>query len=426
MPAERCAYLVSRYPGITHTFVVGEVLALRRAGVDVHTASVRRVADDAVLTPLDADERRTTHAILPTTARQVLGCHLRAGRRSPIAYVRTAARAARTAHTAGRARLWQVFYFGEAMMLWAWMEQHGLRHVHVHHANVSADVALLACAFANAARPAAAQPWSWSLTLHGPTELVDVATHKLALKVHAAAAVVCTSDFARSQVLAIAEEQDRHKVRTVRCGIDVDRFAPGPSALTHAGGDGQRTIEIVCVAALSRRKGHAVLLDAFALLLARGRDVRLVVAGDGEERAALEHRAARPDLRGRVRFAGALGHDAVRRLYDDADIACLPSYAEGVPTVLMEAMAMEIPVVATGIMGVPELVEDGRSGLLVPPARPDLLADALERLVGDPALRRAMGSAGRERVVGHYEVDRSAARLREVLRPFTQSVSGVG
>lgn len=407
---EACAYLVSRYPSVTHTFVLGEVRALRAAGVRVETASVREVPASELLSAVDREEQAHTRSLLPVSRGRVLVAHARALARSPGSYGRTLIRALRMAHAGGRPRLWQAFYFAEAILLWEWMQEEGLRHVHVHHANVSADVALLACCFANLAKPA--DRWSWSLTIHGPTELNDVETHKLAAKVHDAAAVICISDFARGQILAFADPTDVARVRTVRCGIDVARFrrrAPAPV---------QDAIEILTVAALSRRKGHGVLLDALARLRADGAPVRLTLVGDGEERTRLTRRATELEVADHVHFAGAEGQDRLRGFYERAHVFCLPSFSEGVPTVLMEAMAMELPVVATGVMGVTELVEHERSGLVVAPARPDLLANALARLIADPGLRATLGAGGRARVVRDYEINRSAAEVRAALAPF--------
>jgi glycosyltransferase involved in cell wall biosynthesis len=406
-----CAYLASRYPGLTHTFIVGEVRALRRAGVQVETATVRRVDRSELLSDVDREEDRLTHALLPAGPGRLVRSHLRAAVRGPRAYLATLARALRSAHAGGRPRLWQAFYFGEAILLWAWMEGRGLHHVHVHHANVAADVAMLACAFANAA--GASPRWTWSMTVHGPTELVDMTTHKLALKAADAAAVVCISDFTRSQVAAVLPAGSRGHLHTVRCGIDTTTFRPPPGGARGAG-----VPEVLCVGALAPRKGHDVLLDAIGRLRADGVAVRLTVVGDGSERGALERRAAALGIAGDVEFTGAVGSDRVPGLYARADVFCLPSFSEGVPTVLMEAMATELPVVATDINGVAELVEHEVSGLLVRPARPDLLAGALARLLADAELRQRLGREGRLQVEREYERTRAVAALRDVLAPL--------
>lgn len=409
--AERCAYLVSRYPDVTHTFIVGEVRALRAAGVHVETASIRKAADRDVLSDLNREERGRTKALLPVSAERLAAAHLGALARSPRAYAATLLRALRMAHAGGRPRLWQLFYFAEAILLWEWMEQQRLHHVHVHFANVASDVAMLACSFANAAD---ARPrWTWSLTLHGPVELLDVTSHKLAAKAADAAAVVCISDFAHSQVAALVEPEALGHLHTIRCGIDVNAFAPRPRPPRTDG-----TSEVLCVAALSRRKGHQVLLEAFAELLAHSPEARLTLAGDGPEREALERRTRELGIAESVRFLGAVAHDDVRDLYARADVFCLPSFAEGVPTVLMEAMAMELPVVATRVMGIPELVDEEHNGLLVSPARPDALAEALRRLLADRELAERLGREGRKRVLASYDRETATAALHDLLAPL--------
>jgi glycosyltransferase involved in cell wall biosynthesis len=412
MSGPACAYLVSRYPGITHQFIVSEVADLRGTGVRVETASIRRVPEKDLLSERDRTEAARTYGLLPASPVRLLRAHAHALLRSPAAYAGTLRRSLAQAPEGGRARRWRLFYFGESMLLWSWMRRKGVHHVHVHHGNVSADVALLACHYAN--RSGARRRWTWSLTLHGPTELLDVPGHKLPAKVADAAALMCTSDWSRSQVLSFCAPEDRDRVHVARCGIDVDGFAP-PAQGRRTGTEG---IEILIVAALSRRKGHAVLLDAFAQLRAAGADARLLIAGDGAERASLEEQAARLELGDAVEFLGAVAYDRVPGLYARADVFCLPSFAEGVPTVLMEAMATELPVVSTAIMGTPELVEHERSGLLVAPARADLLAGALQRLVEQPELRARLGEAARRRVLEHYSSRIAVERLRELLLPL--------
>ena len=412
--SEALAYLVSRYPGVTHTFIVGEVRALRAAGVRVEPVSVRRLAEDELLSDTDREEQRLTHALLPVSPARLLATHARAAARSPRGYARTLLRAVRMAHAGGRQRLWQAFYFAEAILLWSWMRSRGLRHVHVHHANVAADVALLACAFANAAEPG--RRWTWSLTIHGPTELLDTTAHKLGAKAADAAAVLCTSDYARSQVAALLAPADLARVHTVRSGIDTSAFRPRDRA------DAEEPPErptILCTAALSRRKGHDVLLDAFAEILRDGHAARLVIAGDGPERERLTERAEALGVSRHVEFTGAVRHERVAELTRQADVFCLPSFAEGVPTAVQEAMAAELPVVATDVFGIPELVEDGREGLLVRPGRSDLLAAALTRLLEDAELRRRLGRAARVRVEREYERTTCVERLRTVLAPLT-------
>jgi glycosyltransferase involved in cell wall biosynthesis len=158
-----------------------------------------------------------------------------------------------------------------------------------------------------------------------------------------------------------------------------------------------------------------LLLEAFAELCGRGLSGRLTLVGDGPKRAEFEALAARLGVADRVTFTGAVGQDQIRPIYRSADIFCLPSMAEGLPVVLMEAMAFEVPVIATRAFGIPELIEDGRSGLLVSPGRVDLVVDAIERLLRDPDLRQRIGQEGRRKVLAEFDVNTSARRLREIL-----------
>ena len=395
--SERCAYLVSRYPLVTHTFIAGEIRELRRRGVHVETATVRRTSDVEIVSDADRAERDATHVLVTRSPVRLLDAHARALARAPRRYAATLARALRSSHAGGRARLWQLFYFGEAILLWRWMQQRDLRHVHVHHANVAADVAMLACGYAG---------WTWSLTVHGPTELLDMEAHKLAMKARDAAAVACISDFARSQVTAVAPDANLH---TVRMGIDTGAFAP-------AARDDHDGFEVLCVASLQPRKGIGVLLDAVAQVPA----ARLVVAGDGEEAPALHAQAQRLGIGDRVEWVGAVAHDRVVELCRRADAFCLPSFAEGVPTVLMEAMATGLPVVATAVGGTSELVDE----ILVAPARADLIAEGLRRLADEPDLRRELGKRGRERVLADYDRVKNVARLHELLAPWLTTTGG--
>jgi glycosyltransferase involved in cell wall biosynthesis len=207
--------------------------------------------------------------------------------------------------------------------------------------------------------------------------------------------------------MAITDEARWSRFEVVHCGIDPARFAP----VDRSGRDG---VEVLCVGQLLPRKGQRVLLDAVASLRDRGVDVRVTLVGDGPSRSALEAAVDALDLRDRVKLTGAVGQDDIRTLYDAADLFCLPSFAEGVPVVLMEAMAAGLPVVTTPIAGVPELV-DAATGVLVAPGRADLLADALESLAADPERRVAMGRAGRAKVEAEFASSPNASRLRDLL-----------
>jgi glycosyltransferase involved in cell wall biosynthesis len=399
--------VIGRYPAVSHAFVTREVLALRAAGVGVETVSIHRAGPEDALSHADRAEARGTHSLLPLKLGELLRAQLRA-LASPRAYLSTLAHAQRSSPPGARARLWQLFYFAEATMLWRHCRRRGVRHIHAHHLNQASDAAMLAVRYANAA--GASPAWTWSFTMHGPNELYDVSRFRLAEKAASASAVVCISDFARSQVMGFAPEAAWPRLRVVHCGVDPSEFErngqPGPPA------DG--AFRVLYVGRLVPFKGQAVLLEAIASLRGSGIDARLTLIGDGPARPDLERRVAELGLAGAVELAGAVGQDEIRSHYAAADAFCLPSFAEGVPVVLMEAMAMRLPVVTTRVMGIAELVDEGESGLLVRPGRSDELAAALAKLARDPDLRERLGRRGREKVVAEFDVRRSGEQLAEI------------
>jgi glycosyltransferase involved in cell wall biosynthesis len=227
--------------------------------------------------------------------------------------------------------------------------------------------------------------------------------------------VVTVSDFGRAQLMRFVEESDWHKIRVVRCGVDGRHFAPSAR-----GGSGNGSLRVLTVGRLEPEKGQEVLLLAVAELVGRGLSMTLKVVGEGSKRLALERRAVELGIADSVELEGAVGQDRIRDFYGSADVFCLPSLGEGVPVVLMEAMATGLPVVASNLMGIPELVEDQVSGLLVPPGRPDALASAIEALAADQGLRRRIGQAARSKVLAEFDLDASA---RELLAGLSQAMS---
>lgn len=405
MTALRVAYLVSRYPAVSHTFILREVRALRELGVEVQTFSVRAAGAADALAAVDRDELARTTAILPPSPAALAGLLLSVVTH-PGATVRAVRRALRRATPGWRASLWQCFYVLEALLLLRMLRRRGLTHVHAHFANVAVDVARLATEIANDIDGSGTH--TWSFTMHGPTELDDRTLWGLPAKAADADLVACISDYCRSQLMAITGDEAWSRFHVVRCGIDPERFAPVPRG--SAG-----PLRVLCVGQLVPRKGQRVLLDAAAELRDRGIEIEVTLAADGPSRAALEAAVDALDLRDRVTFTGNVSQDDVGALYAAADVFCLPSFAEGIPVVLMEAMASGLPVVTTPIAGVPELVEHGVSGLLVAPGRSDLLADALASLAGDPALRDRMGAAGRAKVVAQHSSIPNARTMVELL-----------
>ncbi len=401
----RVAYLTGNYPAVSHTFIAREIEALRKLGVEVVTFSLHRPDPGELLSDDDRREATATRNVQPPDWREVIAAHAAGLVRHPVRYLRTLATAQRLSPSGLRSRLWHLFYFAEAILIWRWLRQADVRHLHVHFANAASMVALLYARFAGA------DGASYSFTMHGPTEFDEIERFRLREKVAAAGFVACISDYARAQLMRVSDPDDWERLEIVHCGVDTTEWAPAEAPRNGA------DLRLLTVARLAPDKGLRLLLGAMGRLAGEGLEVTLEIVGDGPDRAALEALSEDLGLGDRVRFAGAIGRDRIQERYRAADAFCLSSFAEGVPVVLMEAMALERPVIAPRVMGIPELVEDGVSGLLVPPGNVDALAAAIRRLAQtDSAGRADLGAAGRKRVLDQYELADSAQRLERLFQ----------
>jgi glycosyltransferase involved in cell wall biosynthesis len=394
----KVAYLTSYYPAVSHTFIRREVVALREQGVDVHTFSIQGPWLVDALSGPDLEEVATTRSVLGRGRSAVAVDLVRSVASHPSAFAGVALQAMRSVRGLRR-RLWQLFYAAEASILHRWMTDSGVRHIHAHFANAPADVARWTTALGNRIEGG----WTWSFTMHGPSEFYAVEEHSLCEKIADADFIACISDFCRSQMMAFSPPDAWERLIVVHCGVNPDDFQEAQPA-----DDG--SLKIICVGRLVPEKGQTILLHAARRLREAGLDVSLTFVGDGRFREAVEKGAVQNGVE--AHFEGALNQDEVVAALGGADVLCLPSFAEGLPVVLMEAMASTLPVVTTRIAGVQELVEDGVSGFVVPPGREDLLASALLELANDRERARTMGRAGRAKVRQEFDVRASASRLR--------------
>jgi colanic acid/amylovoran biosynthesis glycosyltransferase len=276
------------------------------------------------------------------------------------------------------------------------MKQRGIQQLHVHFGGSVASVGMLT-----------AKAWRvpYSLTIHGPEELLNVDSYRLREKIDAAEFVFCVSDFCRSQLYQWVDPKSWDKFQVIRLGVDPVLLTP-QSRMTTSGisPPGPRTLELVSVGRLVPAKGHRILLEALRMLRERGVAIRLTLIGGGPDLASLQEFVRRNGLDDSVTFTSALSHEQTLARLRRADIFALASFAEGIPVALMEAMSLGLPCVSTMIAGIPELIRSGEDGLLVAPANPLALADALESLAADSGLRKSLGQSARQRIISHYNL----------------------
>lgn len=393
----RIAYLVSQYPATNHTFILREIFGLRGLGLEPGVISIRP-ADRAPqqMTPVECAEARATFYVKDAGVWGFLAAHARTLTRSPLRYVTGLTQAVKLSGFAPRRLAFHLAYFAEAVVAGNWMYLNGFRHLHSHF---SSTVAMLV---------GATFPITWSATLHGPDEFSDPTGFHLKEKCRSSLFLVAISEHGRDHLSRFAEPEDRRRITVCRLGVDPSLFSPAPFR-PHP-----ERFELLCVGRLAPVKSHSTLLAAIGILTAQGRALRLRIAGDGPLRASLQAEITARKLDSVVSLEGALNQDRLLPLYAAADIFVLPSLAEGVPVVLMEAMAMEIACVATAVNGVPELIRDEGEGLLVNPSDPDSLAKAIARLMDSSLLRRQLAAAGRQRVLEVYDIERNINALRDI------------
>jgi glycosyltransferase involved in cell wall biosynthesis len=381
-------YLTSEYPSISHTFIRREIAALRQRGLEVRTFSLHKPPADSPLGERDRRERSETWYLQPAAPRSVLASHLRVIARAPALYLRALALALRARGPGPRGALWSFFYFAEGVILAEALRSAGVRHLHVHFARASADVAQVACFLCGI---------SWSLTLHGTADVEHPTVLTLGDKIRSARFTACASHFVRAQALRTVELASWDRLLVVRCGIELPEHVVEPGNAD--------PVRILCVGRLSPEKGHYGLLRALAQVHGTGARFRLTCIGDGALRTELEECTRELVLGDCVAFVGARSEEDVMAALSQSDVYASASLMEGLPVTLMEAMAHGLPVVAPRVAGIPELVAEEREGLLFAPSDWDALADQLRRLIRDPELRRTLGRAGRARVSAEFSID---------------------
>jgi glycosyltransferase involved in cell wall biosynthesis len=389
---------MSRFPRLSETFVLGEILAVEEQGVDVELFPLLRERADVVHPEAAALAERARFQ--PFVSVPILRSHVHFLRRSPRRYA--GALWALLRGTWGSAN-----YFAGALGIFPKvvhqaraMEAEGVDHVHCHFSNHPAAAGFLIGRLTDI---------PYSFTAHGFDLHVD--RRMLCEKVAEAAFVITISEYNRRLIVEECGGPARAKLAVIHCGVDTGLFRPREASPP------ERPFSILCVGTLHEVKGQGYLVEACRLLAEAGIDVRCTLVGDGPDRAALARQVASAGLGDRVDLVGRRTRAGVAELLARAHVLVAPSVPtkegkrEGIPVALMEAMACGVPVVASDLSGIPELVDDGATGLLVPPRDPEALASALRRLGDEPALRERMGRAGREKVEREFDVRTNAAEL---------------
>ena len=393
------AYLTNLYPHVVLTFVRREIAALESRGIRVERFALRRLDEDSFSEQVEA-ERGRTRAALEAGVAGLAWSVLSTSLTRPIKFAKAAILAWRIGLRSDRGLLIHAAYLAEACVLRGWFSACGARHVHAHFGTNSAAVAMLA-------HELGGPPYSF--TVHGPDEFDVPSRIALDEKIRRAEFVVAVSHYGQGQLYRWVDSALWPKIHVVRCGVDASFSAVPLEPIPEAP-------RLVCVGRIAVQKGHLLLVQAAARLAAEGVEFELTLVGDGPQRAEVDRLIDRLGLSGRVKITGFVGSEEVRREILRSRALVLASLAEGLPVVIMEALALGRPVVATSIAGIPELVQPGVNGWLVPSGSVDALAEAIRAVLSAPAetLER-MGRAGAARVAEFHDSAVEGERLARLI-----------
>lgn len=398
------AYLINQYPKTSHSFIRREIAALESLGLTIFRYSLRQTAEELV-DEADQKELSKTDAVIskPYTSRALNV--LRVVVRYPLGSFRAFILAVRFGSRSDRSIAVHVAYLIEAAVIVEWCRRDRIEHLHVHFGTNSATVGMLVNRLTGI---------PWSFTAHGPEEYARPFGIALAEKIACANFVVAISSFGRSQLWRWTEHRQWNKIHIVRCGLDAvfldGRRAPIPKAA-----------RLVCVGRLTEQKGQLLLVEAAQILKKEGIHFEIIFAGDGPLRGAIEAAITSAGLNDCMSITGWLSSKDVRGEIERTRALVLPSFAEGLPVVIMEAMALERPVVSTIVAGIPELVTPGETGWLVVAGDAVALAQALrEVLFLSPSALGVMGKRGRRRVLIEHDARIEAAKLKRLFEAYNR------
>lgn len=397
----RIAYLASLYPYASDTYVRNEVETLRIKGFEVKTFAVRRPPDSWLVDPkIQAEAQRTQYVLSGAVPRLIIAFFLTALTK-PIRLIQSFHLVWRS-HSPGLLnRVRQFIYVCEGALLSRLLVRSRIEHLHNHVAENSATVAMIASQLSGI---------PFSMTVHGPGIFYHPRAWGLAEKIQRSSFTACITEFCRSQCMVFTDPKYWKRLVVIRCGLLDEFLVSSPMPI----GDSPN---FVCIGRLCAEKGHMLLLEAVRRLVAKGIDIELTIIGDGPLRKELEEFSNRWNLTHKVRFLGWQSTSTVREHINSSRGLILASFAEGLPIVIMEALAMARPVITSWITGIPELVEHRKNGWLIPAGSIDSLETAIREALSTPVEELwAMGMAGRERVLRMHSAAVEADKLAKLFR----------
>lgn len=401
----RIGYLMNSYPMTSTTFVRRELRAMEAEGVPVKRFAIRPWTAGPLVDPADREEAEATRYLLTGSKRALIGGFLSELVQNPRGMLRALGAWTTLLRNAGGGLIPHVAYLLEAAALKRAAVADDLAHIHVHFSTNSAAVALLSRRMGGP---------GFSFTAHGPDEFVDPGRSSLGLKVREARFVAAISNYCRVQLALSAGMECWDKLHIVRCGIDVAALEPTDAPF-------DASAPFVCVGRLCPQKAQVLIVQALGQVVREHPGVRVVFIGDGETREAVQAEIARQGVAANVDLAGWQDNAEVHRILGQARALLLPSFAEGLPVVIMEALALGRPAISTYIAGIPELLDEDCGWIIPAGSVADIARAMIEALKAPPEVMAAKGREGRARVEGQHDL---GANARALLQHIRDAVTG--
>ena len=393
----KISYLINQYPKVSHSFIRREILALERQGFHVQRIALRGW-NEKVVDAEDIAEQKITQYVLAQGVVSLLIAALKVLFSAPARFFLALKIALKMARVSEKTLPYHLIYLAEACKMLPWLKLHQSQHIHAHFGTNSAEIAMLAGVLAQL---------PYSFTVHGPEEFDKPQALGLNTTIQNAKFVVAISGFGRSQLYRWANFADWQKIKIVHCGLEASFYNMPVKPIAARS-------RLVCVGRLCEQKGQMLLLEAAKNLHDAGLDFELIMAGDGEMRAEIESLIAQYQLQDKVKITGWISSDEVRNHILSAQALVLPSFAEGLPVVIMEAMSLKRPVISTYIAGIPELLIPGENGWLCVAGDVEDLSKAMREALTMPVESlQKMGDAAYTRVIARHNVDTEAVKLAE-------------
>ncbi|MGD1874960.1 MAG: glycosyltransferase [Mastigocoleus sp.] len=394
----KIAYLVNQYPKVSHSFIRREIWALEKSGLYVERFSLRSCASELV-DPKDKLELNKTKVLLDIGLWGLLFNLMLVAMQKPISLIKAFWLAVTVGIRSSKGIAYHLIYLAEACALYRHLFKLHINHVHSHFGTNSTAVAMLCSALGGI---------TYSFTVHGPEEFDKAENLSLTQKINRAAFVVAISSFGRSQLYRWCNREQWQKIHVVRCGVDesfLNREQHKISSQTN----------LTCIGRLCEQKGQLLLLQSLKMLSLEGLEFNLTLVGDGEMRPEIELLIQEYGLQQQVKITGWASSEQVRRYIQNSRALVLPSFAEGLPVVLMEALALGRPVISTYVAGIPELVKPGMNGWLVPAGSVEDLTAAIRTVLELPSEElELMGETGVQSVFQQHDITQEAKKLVEL------------